>query len=211
MNHPKSKIENQKSNVIVAGVGGQGVLLISELLARAAIAAGCDAKQTEIHGVSQRGGSVYSHVRFGARVYSPLISPGQADIILGLEKLEALRFVTYLKPDGLFIINDYEVIPRSAGSAANHYPHQAIDYLKGKGVRVVDLPATKMATTELSNVRLANTILLGALSYYLSLPEPIWEEIFKQRLPGHALTANRRSFALGRALANEHEGVREKP
>lgn len=204
MNNPKSKIENRKWNVIIAGVGGQGVLLISELLARAAIAVGCDAKQTEIHGVSQRGGSVYSHVRFGTRIYSPLITPGEADVILGLEKLEALRFAPYLKPAGLCLVNDYEVIPHSAGSAANHYPHQAIKYLQGKGIRVVDLPATKLAT-ELDNVRLTNTALLGALSFYLPLPEHIWLEVFEQRIPAHVLTINRRSFALGRELAGEHE------
>lgn len=195
---------NGTTNIILTGVGGQGVLLISELLARAAMAAGYDAKQTEIHGVSQRGGSVYSHVRFGRKVYSPLIMPGQADIILGLEKLEALRFAPYLKPDGMFIINDHEIIPRSAARAAENYPHQTVEHLQSNGARVVNLPATRLAT-ELNNIRLANTTLLGTLSYYLTLHKDVWDEVLQQRLPEHYLTINRRSFALGKQLAAEHE------
>jgi indolepyruvate ferredoxin oxidoreductase beta subunit len=205
MTNLKSKPQTPKS-IILAGVGGQGVLLISELLARTALAAGYDAKQTEIHGVSQRGGSVYSHVRFGPKVYSPLITPGQADIILGVEKLEALRFAAYLRPDGLLIVNDYEIIPRSAGAAAETYPHQTIDYLKDKGLHVIDIPATKLAA-ELGNVRVANIILLGALSTYTGLPDNVWDDVLSQRIPERFLAVNRRGFALGRQLAGERAVV----
>ncbi|MFQ5612797.1 MAG: indolepyruvate oxidoreductase subunit beta [Anaerolineae bacterium] len=196
------------TNVILAGVGGQGVLLISGLLARTAIAAGFDAKQTEIHGVSQRGGSVYSHVRFGPQVYSPLIIPGQADFILGLEKLEALRFAGYIKPAGLLIVNDHEVIPRSAGAAAESYPHQSIDYLKSKGLRLIAIPATGLAA-DLGNVRVANIILLGALSKFLALPESIWNDVLNRRIPERFLAINRRAFALGQQLASEHQTAKE--
>ncbi len=205
INNPKSEIQNPKS-VILAGVGGQGVLLISELLARTAIAAGFDAKQTEIHGVSQRGGSVYSHVRFGPQVYSPLITPGQADFVLGVEKLEALRFATYVKPGGLIIVNDYEIIPRSAGAAADSYPHQSIDYLKEKGLRVIDIPATKLAS-ELGNVRVANIILLGALSKQTSLPQQVWLDILNQRVPERFLAINQRAFALGQEAVSQPVAV----
>ncbi|MFQ5575832.1 MAG: indolepyruvate oxidoreductase subunit beta [Anaerolineae bacterium] len=190
------------TNIILAGVGGQGVLLISELLARTAIAAGLDAKQTEIHGVSQRGGSVYSHVRFGPKVHSPLIAPGQADVVLGVEKLEALRFANYARQGGLFIVNDHEVIPRSAGGAAEKYPHQAIEYLKRQNVTVIDIPATRRAT-ELGNIRVANIILLGALSTRLALPADIWRDTLNARIPERFLEINRRAFALGQKLAAE--------
>ena len=106
---------DETTNVIFAGVGGQGVLLIAELLALAAAAAGHDVKQTEVHGVSQRGGAVESHVRYGPKVWSPLVTPGQAHAVVGLEKLEALRFAHYVRPDGVIIVNDYEIPPpRSA-------------------------------------------------------------------------------------------------
>jgi indolepyruvate ferredoxin oxidoreductase, beta subunit len=196
------------TSVILAGVGGQGVLLISELLARTAIAAAYDAKQTEIHGVSQRGGSVYSHVRFGPRIHSPLIIPGRADVVLGVEKLEALRFASYVKPSGLLIVNDHEIIPPSAGKAATAYPHQAIEHLRSKGLRLVDLPATRLAA-ELGNVRVANIILLGALSHYLSLPANAWDEVLQQRIPQRYLAINRQAFALGQELGGEYEAIQD--
>jgi len=205
MNNLKSAIQNSKS-VILAGVGGQGVLLISGLLAQTAIAAGYDAKQTEIHGVSQRGGSVYSHVRFGPQVYSPLVMPGQADVVLGVEKLEALRFATYVKPGGLIIVNEHEIIPLSAGTAAGNYPHQTVDYLKDKGLRVINIPATKLAA-ELGNVRVANIILLGALSTFIVFPENVWEDVLYQHIPDRFLAINQRAFALGQKLANKHEST----
>lgn len=203
-------MESQQAttSVILAGVGGQGVLLISELLARTAICAGFDAKQTEIHGVSQRGGSVYSHVRFGRRIHSPLIAPGQADFVLGLEKLEALRFATYLNPSGLIIVNDHEAIPRSAGAAAASYPHQAIDYLQKKGIRLLRLPATARASA-LGNVRVANIILLGALSNFLPIPEQVWHDLLEQRIPERFLAINRQAFRLGRELAGRPGAVKE--
>ncbi len=208
MNDPKpvlSEVEVPKTqhptSVILAGVGGQGVLLISELLAWTAIAAGYDAKQTEIHGVSQRGGSVYSHVRFGSQVYSPLVMPGQADVVLGVEKLEALRFAMYVKPGGLIIVNEHEIVPRSAGAAADSYPHQTIDYLKDKGLHVINIPATKLAI-ELGNIRVANIILLGALSAFITLPENVWEDVLQQRIPDKFLAINQKAFALGQEMAS---------
>ena len=203
MNNLKPKTQHPTS-VILAGVGGQGVLLISELLARTAIAAGYNAKQKEIHGVSQRGGSVYSHVRFGPQVYSPLIMPGQADVILGVKKLEALRFAAYVNPGGLIIVNEHEIIPVSAGAAADNYPHQTIDYLKDKGLHVINLPATKLAT-ELGNVRVANIILLGALSTFVALPQNVWAEVMQQRIPDRFLAINQKAFALGQQLAAEQQ------
>jgi Pyruvate/2-oxoacid:ferredoxin oxidoreductase gamma subunit len=125
---------NETTNVILAGVGGQGVILASELLAMAAVHVGHDTKQTEVHGIAQRGGSVHSHVRFGGRVYSPLIKPGEADVLIATEKLEGLRFAHYVREGGVIVMNSYELPPIGAGG---QYPHEALDFLRGKGFRVI--------------------------------------------------------------------------
>lgn len=190
------------TSVLVAGVGGQGVLLVSELIARAAIAAGHDAKQTEVHGVSQRGGSVHSHVRFGPQVYSPLISLGQADLVVGMEKLEALRFANYLRPDGTVVINTHEIPPISAGAdAMEGYPHDAAAILRERGIRVVEVPATELAERELGHARVANVVVLGLLSTLLPLPTDLWPELLAAQVPARFLELNRRAFALGATLA----------
>ncbi len=118
-------------DLLFAGVGGQGSLLIAELTSIAASNNQFDVKQTEVHGVSQRGGSVETHVRFGPKVYSPIVTPGEADVVIALEKLEALRFAHYLDvAKGVIIVNDYEIVPGSVLGAEEAYPHEAIDYLK---------------------------------------------------------------------------------
>jgi len=189
-------------SVLVAGVGGQGVLLVSELIARAAIAAGLDAKQTEVHGVSQRGGGVHSHVRFGPRVHSPLIPVGQADLVVGLEKLEALRFAHYVRPEGALVVNAHEIPPISAGAdAMARYPHDAADLLRRRGLRVLELPATDLAERELGNARVANVLVLGFLSTLLPLPTDVWPDLLAEQVPARYLDLNRRAFALGAALA----------
>lgn len=188
-------------NVIFAGVGGQGVLLIAELLALAAAAAGQDVKQTEVHGVSQRGGAVESHVRYGPKVWSPLVTPGQAHAVVGLEKLEALRFAHYVRPDGIIIVNAYEILPASVGAAVAKYPHHAIEFLCSQGLNVVALPATKWAE-DLGNVRVANMILLGVLSSYLDIPSEVWERTLETRIPDRLLALNRRAFQLGTSITH---------
>ncbi len=183
-------------NIIFAGVGGQGVLLIAELLALAAAAAGHDVKQTEVHGVSQRGGMVESHVRYGPKVWSPLIMPGQAHAIVGMEKLEALRFAHYIRPNGVIIVNDHEILPASVGAAAEKYPHGAIEFLRGKGLNVLALPATRIAA-ELGDIRAANMVLLGALSAHLDIAPTLWEQTLQTRMPARHLALNREAFARG--------------
>ena len=145
----------EPTSLIFAGVGGQGVLLIAELTARAAIRAGYDAKQTEVHGVSQRGGGVESHVRYGQQVHSPLVMPGRADVVVGLEKLEALRFSHFVRAEegsihtddvqthGVLLVNDHEIVPASVPGAEQNYPHHALEFLQQKGFRVVALPASR--------------------------------------------------------------------
>jgi len=181
-----------------AGVGGQGSLLIAELTSIAAAHAGYDVKQTEVHGVSQRGGSVETHVRFGDKVYSPVVTPGEADVVIGLEKLEALRFAHFVRPEtGVILANEFEIIPGSVTGADLLYPYEAIDYLREKGLTVITLPASEMAR-DLGDGRMANVVLLGALSTMIPIPEPSWQKALHVRLPPRYLDGNLKAFAAGK-------------
>ena len=185
------------TNVLIAGVGGQGAVLVSELLAQAALSAGNDVKQGEFHGVAQRGGAVFSHVRYGDRVYSPVARQGEVDYLLALEKLEALRYAHFLRPDGTIIVNDHKVEPIRTGDE-RPYPDDAIEFLEGKGFKVLAAKATEMAI-EMGNHRAANVVLLGALSGLIDIPLEVWESTL-ERLPERILALNQQAFAAGRQL-----------
>lgn len=186
------------TSVLICGVGGQGAILASELLALAAMAAGHDVKQGEFHGVAQRGGAVFSHVRFGDRVYSPLARRADVDYLLALEKLEALRYAHFVKPGGTIIVNDHKVEPIRVADP-RPYPDDAIDFLKGKGFAVLAVAATKKAI-EVGSHRAANVVLLGALSEQLDIPQAIWEDTLQQRIPERLSALNQQAFAAGRQL-----------
>ena len=189
-------------SLMFAGVGGQGSLLIAELTSLAAVSAGYDTKQTEVHGVSQRGGSVETHVRFGEKVHSPIVTPGEAYAVIGLEKLEALRFAHYADAkDGTILVNDYELIPGSIANAEKIYPHETIDFLKSKGLRVIVLPAST-AARELGDGRMANVVLLGALSTLLPIPQETWDKTLRLRIPAKYLEGNLKAFQAGRKMAS---------
>lgn len=184
------------TNVLIAGVGGQGAVLASELLALAAIAAGYDTKQGEFHGVAQRGGSVFSHVRFGDRVYSPTARRGEVDYLVALEKLEALRYAHFVRPGDTIIVNDHKVEPiRTADWRP--YPDDAIDFLRDKGFNVIALHATEIAI-ELGNHRAANVVLLGRLAEFLDISDDIWDRVLRERIPERLLDLNQRAFAAAR-------------
>lgn len=185
------------TNVLIAGVGGQGAILASELLALAAMADGRDVKQGEFHGVAQRGGSVFSHVRFGDCVHSPMARRGEVDFLVALEKLEALRYAHFVRPKGTVIVNDHEVEPVRVGDD-RPYPSEAIDFLRAQSFTVVALDATQRAVA-LGNHRAANVILLGALASLLDIPDEVWERTLAERIPERLLALNREAFAVGRA------------
>jgi indolepyruvate ferredoxin oxidoreductase beta subunit len=185
------------TSVLIAGVGGQGAILASELLALAAIAAGNDVKQGEFHGVAQRGGAVFSHVRFGDRVHSPMARRGDVDYLLALEKLEALRYAHFVKPGGTIIVNDHKVEPIRVGDE-RPYPDDAIDVLESKGFNVVSVKATEKAV-ELGNHRAANVVLLGALAGSLDISDEVWQETLQQRIPERLRGLNQNAFAAGRS------------
>jgi indolepyruvate ferredoxin oxidoreductase beta subunit len=183
------------TNVLIAGVGGQGVILSSEILALAALADGRDVKQGEFHGVAQRGGAVFSHVRFGDRVHSPLAPRGQVDYLLALEKLEALRYAHFVRAGGTVIMNDHTVEPvRMADTRP--YPEDVEGFLAGKEFNVVTVAATQKAI-ELGNYRAANVILLGTLAGHLDIPDAVWEKTLEERIPERLLPLNQKAFAAG--------------
>lgn len=197
----RSDQQTQRSvNVLMAGVGGQGVLIGSETLALAAMAAGLEAKQSEVHGVAQRGGSVVSHVRFGRRVFSPLIRCGDVDVLYAMERLEALRYAHYVKPACPVIMSDHAIKPITLPDEPDRsYPDEIPGFLRGKGYDVHVVPALQTAI-ELGDKRCANVVLLGVLSSFLALDEQFWQAAMERRFPKRVLQLNKKAFAKGREL-----------
>jgi len=183
-------------SILICGVGGQGILLAGDIIAQTAMEAGFDVKKSEVHGMAQRGGSVISGVRFGDRVYSPLIGKDDADIILAFEKLEALRVIEYLKPQGLYIVNDYELPTLKISMGEEEYPKGIIEELKKVASKVILVDGLRLAK-QAGNVRAVNVVLLGALAKSLNLPKERWLSVIEQRVPAKTRAINRRAFLLG--------------
>ena len=181
------------TNVFIAGVGGQGILLASEILSDMALARGLDVKKSEVHGMAQRGGSVVSHVRFGDRVHSPVIAEGEADVLVSFEKMEALRWVHYVSPSGTVVVNDQEIVP----SGVERYPEGINEGLaeRAPGAHVLD--ALTLAN-EAGNARAVNTVMLGAFSSYLDFSEDEWRKAIEKRVPPKTVEINLKAFELGR-------------
>jgi indolepyruvate ferredoxin oxidoreductase beta subunit len=185
------------TNVLLAGVGGQGVLLGSEVLAEVASQAGFDVKKSEVHGMAQRGGSVVSHLRFGAAVFSPLISRGAADYLVSFERLETLRYLDFLGPRSVVLVNNQEIIPLPVAVGKAGYPADIEARLQATGVRVrfVDGHAIALAA---GNAKAVNAVILGALSAIMPFAPELWERALRQQIPARLLELNLRAFALGR-------------
>ncbi len=188
-----------RGNLFLAGVGGQGILLASEILAEAFLLAGYDVKKSEVHGMAQRGGAVTTHLRFGPRVRSPLIEPGTADMLMAFEAMEALRFLHFLAPDGIVLANTQEIMPPSVSTGREPYPGRIVERLREatRHVFMIDALAAALAMNE---VRAVNTVLVGAASRFLPLSEEICREAMRSRLPEKVLEVNDRAFRAGRAL-----------
>ena len=171
-------------DLLITGVGGQGVVLASDIIGEAALAAGYDVKKTDTLGMAQRGGSVISHVRIAPKVWSPLIKEGEVDLLLAFEKLEAARWSHYLRPGGIAIVNNYEQPPQSVSLGKEQYPgHEEIaDILKRQTDRVYFIDGTRRAR-ELGNVRTLNIFMLGCVSLFAPLKVSIWKDSISQRLP----------------------------
>jgi len=192
-------------NVVIVGVGGQGILLTSDILAEVAFEEGYDVKKSEIHGMAQRGGSVISEVRFGEKVYSPLIKKGEADILLALEKLEALRFLDYLKKDGLVVVNNLEVPPLGVNLGREKYPRDIFSYLGQKTSRLIKVNGLSMAK-DAGNPKTMNLVMLGVASFFLPFNTFTWEKIIKKRVPAYSVDFNLKAFELGRDCSRQYEG-----
>lgn len=188
-----------KGDVFLAGVGGQGTLLASEVLCDAFLLSGFDVKKSEVHGMAQRGGAVTTHLRFGPKVYSPLIEPGKADLLIAFEKVEALRFAHYLRPGGAMVVNAQEIFPPSVGTGQEGYPQDAVERLRAVTDRLhmVDALAAALSMHE---VRAVNMVMVGAASHFLPLAEGAYEEALNARLPGKLVAVNVQAFHAGRGL-----------
>ena len=191
----------ETKNIMIVGVGGQGTLLASKLLGKLLLSAGYDVKVSEVHGMSQRGGSVVTYVRFGEKVYSPVIDLGEADYIVAFEQLEAARWLPYLKEGGIIVTNTQKTAPMPVITGAAKYPEQLIEKLRAAGAQVEALDALSLAT-QAGSSKAVNIVLLGALSrLFPDLPEAAWQAALEAVVPAKMLDVNRKAFALGRASA----------
>ena len=186
------------TNIVICGVGGQGIILASNVLCSVAFLEGFDVKKSEVHGMAQRGGSVITHVRFGKKVYSPLIEQGTGDFILAFEKLEAIRYAQYLKKQGTIIVNKREMPPMSVLVGAAEYPKDIEKKLR-KQAKTHFIDATKIAL-ELGNIRTVNIILLGVLSTFLNFKQKSWKEAIKKNIKEKFVDLNVGAFNQGKSL-----------
>jgi indolepyruvate ferredoxin oxidoreductase beta subunit len=189
-------------NILLSGVGGQGVILASKILSQAAMLAGRDIKQSEVHGMSQRGGSVVSHVRIGDRVYSPIVPQGQCDLLVGFEILEALRFAHWVKGDGVIIYNTDRINPSTVSAGLAEYPADLNERLAAFPGRKIAAGAGDLADGA-GNRRASNVVLVGALSNFLEFPPEVWQGALETSVPAKVLDLNREAFRLGRELSAE--------
>ena len=183
-------------NVMIVGVGGQGTLLASRILGNVVTQEGYDVKMSEVHGMAQRGGSVVTYVKYGDAVYSPIISEGEADIILSFEKLEAYRYLPYLKKGGTLIVNAQEIDPMPVITGAAQYPEQIVAKLKDKADGVIAVDALALAN-EAGNSKAVNVVLLGVLAKSSDIEEEKWLAAIEKTVPAKFLDVNLKAFALG--------------
>lgn len=186
--------------ILIVGVGGQGVLLASEIISETAMRFGFDVKKSEVHGMSQRGGIVSSHIKMAQKVYAPTIRYGQADILISFEKAEGLRALDWMKKDGVAIVSQTELIPAIVTSTKNlNYPENPVDKMREKANRVIAADADKIAA-ELGNPRLVNTILLGILSNFMPFPTELWIDVLRSRVKERFVEVNIKAFNRGREV-----------
>lgn len=184
-------------NIVICGVGGQGVLLAGDIIAETAMAAGYDAKKSEVHGMAQRGGSVVSHVRYGEKVFSPLIRQGEADVILSFEEMETARYLDFLRDGGTVIINRQQVSPMTVATGQAEYPADIVGRIKSQVPNTVLCDGLKLSE-QAGSPKTINMVLLGALSKKLDLPLEKWLEVITRRVPPKTVEMNKKAFELGR-------------
>lgn len=186
-------------NILIVGVGGQGTLLASKIMGKVFLEQGSDVKVSEVHGMSQRGGSVVTYVRFGEKVYSPLIEKGEADILISFEQLEAARWLPYLKKDGVLITNTQQMDPMSVIMGNAQYPEGLVEQIAQSGVQVVSADALALAR-QAGSVRAVNMVLLGIAAHYLHLDSGVWLQAIASTVPPKTVEINQKAFNAGYAL-----------
>jgi len=190
-------MDQTTTNILVAGVGGQGVIIASDIMSEVFMEAGYDVKKSEVHGMAMRGGIVTSHFRFGKKVYSPLIKQGEADILLAFEQLEGLRWFNYLRPDGKMIMNDNKINPPAVNLGEMGYPNAIPEIIRPKIKDYYLVKGTEIAL-QLGDVRAANVVLLGAISKCFEVNEDLWLKTILNYLPPKVHELNKKAFSAGR-------------
>jgi len=185
----------ETKNIMIVGVGGQGTLLTSRILGGIIQAAGYDVKLSEVHGMAQRGGSVVTFVRYGDKVYEPIVEEGQADVLIAFEKLEAMRYAHFLKKDGVMIVNDQRMDPMTVVTGVAEYPENILETLK-KDYNVVSIDAMAEAK-KLGNARVFNTIIIGVAAKSMDFKEEEWLEVIEKTVPAKTVEINQKAFKVG--------------
>ena len=190
-------MDKETKNIMIVGVGGQGSLLASKTLGYLLLNEGYDVKVSEVHGMSQRGGSVVTYVRYGEKVYSPIIDEGEADIIVSFELMEAARWLKCLKKGGRIVTNTQKIDPMPVVLGAAEYPDDLVKKMEDKGAKVDALDCLEKAE-KAGNIKAVNVVLLGRLSHYFDIPEEKWIKALEANVPAKLLEINKRAFALGK-------------
>lgn len=183
-------------NIMIVGVGGQGTLLASRIIGAAAINLGVDVKLSEVHGMSQRGGSVVTYVKYGENVASPIIGEGEADIIIAFEQLEAYRYVSYLKKGGTYIVNNQVIAPMPVITGAMEYPEHILEKMCEMEINVISCDALSLAL-EAGNAKAVNVVLIGLLAKNSPIPKEVWEQALIDTVPPKFLDINQKAFNAG--------------
>ena len=190
-------MDQMTTNILVAGVGGQGVILASDIMSEVFMEAGYDVKKSEVHGMAMRGGIVTSHFRFGKKVYSPLIKEGEADILFAFEQLEGLRWVNHLRLNGKIVMNDHKINPPAVNLGEMEYPKAIPEMIRSKIKNFYLVKGTEIAL-QLGDVRAANVVLLGAISKFFEVNEDFWLKTILNYLPAKVHELNKKAFSAGR-------------
>ena len=187
----------ETKNIIIVGVGGQGSLLASKILGHLLLNAGFDVKVSEVHGMSQRGGSVITYVRFGDKVYSPVVDKGEADFIVSFEILETARWLPYLKSDGQIVTNTQQIDPMPVITGAAEYPANLVEKIRALEIKIDAMDCLSLAK-QAGSPKAVNIVLLGRLSHYFDISEDAWQNSLQACVPPKFLELNRRAFELGK-------------
>ena len=187
----------ETKNIMIVGVGGQGSLLASKLLGHLLLSQGYDVKVSEVHGMSQRGGSVVTYVKYGEKVYSPVIEKGEADAVISFELLEAARCLPYLKKGGHLITSTQQIDPMPVITGAAEYPTDLVEKIKAKGADIIAVDALSLAE-EAGTAKASNVVLMGVLASRMDYPEELWQKALEQCVPAKFLELNKKAFELGK-------------